>query len=324
MKLNGFTGTGTGKLGSSVFAVNSGKQIVRQYQPVVANPSTIAQVDNRAKLKLASQLAAAFSPIIAIPKDGLVSARNGFIKRNYGYMTAGGGVAQVSYENLQLTKGNVAIPGIVADRTGASSLNLSLRAAASSHVDKVCYIVIEKSSERQFMIKDSKVISDAGADGTFPATFEKFEGELVIYAYGIRTATADAKARFENYSVLNGQDIATLVANRNVDMSGISFTSTRGTTLLQGEDETTSVPDGSARVFVTASGPGTATGAGIFVIGSQVTVNATPDAGMVFQGWYRNGGSTRLSAQNSYTFELVADTDLVARFGEPDPGQIDG
>ena len=54
MKLNGIVGKGTGKLGASVFAISGGEQIVRQYNPVVSNPNTDAQVAQRAKLKLMS------------------------------------------------------------------------------------------------------------------------------------------------------------------------------------------------------------------------------------------------------------------------------
>ena len=91
---------------------------------------------------------------------------------------------------------------------------------------------------------------------------------------------------------------------------------TRGTTLFAGETESTNVPEGSARVFVTALGPGSVSGAGIFVIGSQVTVVATPDAGKYFRGWKKNGSEIIVSMDASYTFELTGTTDLVATFAD--------
>lgn len=45
-----------GKLGGAVFAVNAGEQIVRQYQPQVANPRTSAQLSQRAKMNLTGKL----------------------------------------------------------------------------------------------------------------------------------------------------------------------------------------------------------------------------------------------------------------------------
>ena len=51
-KMYGFSGKVTGKKGDAVFAVRNGEQIIRQYNPIVANPSTQKQVDARAALKL--------------------------------------------------------------------------------------------------------------------------------------------------------------------------------------------------------------------------------------------------------------------------------
>lgn len=47
-----------GKLGGAVFAVSAGEQIVRQYQPQVANPRTAAQLTQRAKMNLTGKLSA--------------------------------------------------------------------------------------------------------------------------------------------------------------------------------------------------------------------------------------------------------------------------
>lgn len=81
MKLQGIVGTGSGKMGASVFAVRNGVQIVRQYQGLVINPKTPAQIEQRAKLKLTSQVAAALGPII-MGFRGMnpgVSQRNAFV-----------------------------------------------------------------------------------------------------------------------------------------------------------------------------------------------------------------------------------------------------
>lgn len=83
MKLTGISGTGTGRVGAYVFAVRKGVQIVRQHQPVVLNPKTQAQVEQRAKMKLASQVSAALANQIKPWKQVApvnVSARNMFTK----------------------------------------------------------------------------------------------------------------------------------------------------------------------------------------------------------------------------------------------------
>ena len=81
MKLSGIAGTGSGKLGSQVYASVAGEQIVRNYQPKVSNPNTTKQVNQRSRFKLMSQLSAAMASVIVIPKEGMRSSRNLFSKK---------------------------------------------------------------------------------------------------------------------------------------------------------------------------------------------------------------------------------------------------
>lgn len=53
-----------GKLGGVVYQQYEGMQISREYQPVVKNPQTTKQVENRAKFKLSSQVTAQFAEVI--------------------------------------------------------------------------------------------------------------------------------------------------------------------------------------------------------------------------------------------------------------------
>lgn len=52
-----------GKLGGVVYQQYEGMQIAREYQPVVKNPQTSKQVENRADFKLASQAVAMFKEV---------------------------------------------------------------------------------------------------------------------------------------------------------------------------------------------------------------------------------------------------------------------
>ena len=72
------------------------------------------------------------------------------------------------------------------------------------------------------------------------------------------------------------------------------------------------------------TGGGTATGAGIFTIGSQVTVNATPDSDHKFVAWRLNGSDANLSTSAQYTFTLEGQTDLVAVFASNSGSINDG
>lgn len=320
MKLNGFVGTGSGKMGASVFSVNSGIQIVRQYQPVVANPSTVAQVDQRARLKLMSQLAAAMAPVIAIPKAGLKSARNQFISKNFDSCIATDGVAQITYENLQLTAGNIGLPAITAARAAQTGeISVSLSSAPSADIARVVYIMYRKT-QGQMEYVASAIVRERGENNNFPTTFPASSGDVILYAYGMKDSDAKATAKYENYQVASATDLATLISSRAIAFGDFTFTQTRGTTLASGSQGTAVTPEGQAVVYVTSAGPGSATGAGTFEIGSQVTVTATPNQGAEFVGWRRNGSNTILSTSLTYTFTLQELTDLVAVFQTPSSG----
>lgn len=113
-----------------VYAVRKGEQIVRQYNPNVANPNTRPQVEQRAKFKLLSQLTAAIS------NNGLFfdnipagrSMRNEFTRRNMGLVTVaeGSDVATVDASALELTSGAFPAPACNASaQTSTVDINLN-------------------------------------------------------------------------------------------------------------------------------------------------------------------------------------------------------
>lgn len=325
-RINSILGKINGKVGNMVFASTGGEVIAREYNPNVSNPSTTAQVDQRAKLKLMSQIAAALAPIIVIPKDGLKSSRNLFIKKNFSSVQAESGIAQVTYENLQITAGNAALPAIHVLRSQTGGVVVNLDERADGAVTRVVYAMYRKTSESTLQYVQSIIVEDAGTDGTFLGQMYYMEGDIVIFAYGMKDLSGKASAKYSDYNVQSGLDIAKLSMARSLSLSDYQFTQTRGTTLFAGETESISVPDGYARVYVTALGPGSVSGSGVFEIGTQVTVVATPDEGMYFKGWIDNNSGLIVSNDAEYTFELTGMTDLVAKFSdsdEPDEYYVD-
>lgn len=316
-RINSVFGKITGKIGNVVLSSTGGEVIAREYNPNVSNPNTTAQVDQRAKLKLMSQIAAALAPVIVIPKEGLKSSRNLFIKKNFNSVYASGGVAQITYENLQLTNGNAGIPAIHVVRNESTGVSVNLEGRADGAISRVVYILYKKTSESTLQYVQSVIAETAGENGTFPATLVYTTGDIVVFAYGMKDLSGKATAKYSDYSVRNGLDIALLSMERKLSLSDFQFTQTRGTTLFEGESESVVVPDGKARVYVTTIGPGTATGAGIFDLNKQVTVTATANEGKVFKGWRVNGGNSYVSTSASYTFTLQGQTDLIAVFDNP-------
>ena len=314
-------GKTSGKVGGLVYATSGGETIVREYNPNVANPSTTAQVDQRARMKLMSQISASLAPSLAIQRSGLVSARNKFTKINFANTYALKGVAQCSYENLQLTEGNLGLPQI---RVIGEILETSRTVAAafwdepSKNISRIVYCIFSKSQEGKLSYISSQIVSarQKTVVGYFQATFnEVTAGDIVVYAYGMIDTSERATAQYGNLNVVDGSDIAKLVATRAISFTDYQFTQTRGTTLGADNKPVTPTPDGSVRIFATALGDGgTVTGGGTYEIGKSVTLTATPASGYTFRAWLKNGTNQVVSTSNPYTFDAATQLDLIAAF----------
>lgn len=313
-------GLGSGKLGSTVNSIVYGTQVQREYRATISNPSTKDQVDQRARFKLASQVAAALSPVIAIPRKGFETPRNRFVKNNFNYFYAEGDTASVSYENLQLTAGNAGLPGISISRSAATGVSLALAESAKKAVTRVCYSVFKKTTEDKLQVVASVVVSEAGERGTFPANIPFVLGDLIVYAYGMRDADAKATAKYSNYKVATGEDLASLIMTRKIKEKDYTLTETRGTTIFTGQDEVNQPVDGMVRVYVMGSWGGSATAPGVengyvdVLYGSTLTCTASPAQGFRFIGWYNNGEQSPFSSTNPLTLTVTQARDIVARF----------
>jgi len=227
MKLAGIIGTGSGKLGSSVFATVSGQQIVRQYQPVVSNPATEAQTAQRAKMKLMSQIGAAMAPVIVMKKDGLVSARNKFIKRNIANASVLEGTASVNVPDLQITDGVGNVGEVTAIHASGSV------AVMVSNIDpnasRVVFILFRKNDDGTLSLFGSSVKAVTGSPSDYTqATFAAAPAKSVAYVYTISDVDGRATARFEQYSVNDAVQVASLVAGRSINIDEYRFSGTAG------------------------------------------------------------------------------------------------
>lgn len=323
MKLQGFL-KGVGKIENIVVSQMGGISIARAYQPNVKNPSTLRQVNQRARLKLASQLAAALAPVIAMARQGLVSGRNQFIAKNMPWISADSGVAQVSYENLQLTNGTIGLPAISLSRA-SGKVTVKLATSAESSVSQVVYICYHKNSENVLQLLGSKIQNVAGEDGLFQAEFDDPSGDVVVFAYGMKALSGAASAKYGSYMVENASDIASLVGTRKLSAADFQFTKTRGATIFASEEENTKPTNNQVMVYITAGNGGSVScnkfsgNRGAVDKGTEVTLTATATSGYTFDGWYTNGTNTRVSTSASYTFTANEQTDLIARFSSNTP-----
>lgn len=287
----GLAGVGTGKLGNNVFSVRKGEQIVRQYNPIVANPQTEAQVASRSRLKLMSQLAAVLAPSIAIPADGLKSRRNMFISQNYDLSSYADGVAQVNLALIQLTKSSVSLPTLNVIRAAGTGITCSLADDAHEALDRVAYIVVAKNADGSFSIFATGIASEPGNDGTFTKVLPYTALPIVVYAYGIRANDNDTLTRFDSIVADANLNIASVSTRSRDLLANVTMTATRGVVLGMNENQG-SDDEGTALVTLQTTSGGTVSGGGRFAIGSSVTITATANSGYSFVYWRLPDGRT--------------------------------
>ncbi len=299
---------GSGKLGATVFAVNSGVQIAREYQPKVANPNTEAQQDTRARFKLMSQLSAVMAPVIAIKKDGLKTARNQFQSINFDIVEYTNENASINLNLVQLTKSNRSFAGFSANRTGGSAIAVELLASMAATADRVVYIAYEKQIDGTLSLLGSKVCSTPGADGKFADTLPYTSGAVVCYAYAIKDTDESVTAKFGNLIAPSAEKVAKLLVSSSENMNAVNLTKTAGLTMNEGTntaDSNTSMAE-MVTIAIQATTLATVTGSGAYPKGSTVTLQASNiDSDWSFNGWTKDGQI--VSTQNPYTFTAMED-----------------
>ena len=332
MRKNSAGGKGWGKKGDSVFVINHGVQIEREYNSKVSNPSTPAQVGQRARFKLASQVSAALENVIVIPRKGILSPRNRFVKRNMQFFYGGVDGAQVTYENLQLTLGSNGIPAIFVERTQSGDLELELMEPVNMAVSHVAYCVFRKTDEELLQLVASQIVEVNEDNVDADVTIADPGGDLVIYAYGYRMKNAKAKAKYDNYRVSNATDMATLIANRRLELSDVVFSATRGTS-IKAEDSNNPTPGpDDVMLYLSTNFLGkikleqdseviSEDARGAFVVrkGAHIKLTEIPyqnNAGdsFSFEGWFNNGEQTPFSQATTYQFFITSMRDIIARW----------
>lgn len=230
MKLNGIFGTGSGKVGNAVFATSAGQQIVRPYQPKVTNPNTDAQVQQRAKFKLLSQLAAAMALVIVIPKSGLVSARNRFVKKNIPLATFADDKASIVLTAIQLTDSNTTFPRM---ELTANEQNNAIHVEVVDEVNgifaKVRYALFKKTEEAKLQLVAQVVVNvdDSGSDIAAHDFTGLTSGEYVVYGYGMNPKNASAYVGYNNYDTEAGETTADLESTLRISSYNYNFSVTK-------------------------------------------------------------------------------------------------
>lgn len=244
-KMYGYSGKVTGKKGDNVFSVRGGEQIIRQYNPIVANPSTKNQVKSRSRLKLMSQLSAVYAAIIAMPKVGNVTSRNKFVAKNYDLSSVNmQNVAVIDLPSVQLTDSQREFTKFIVTRSSGNSIDVSLQAAAV--YSRVVWAVVAKSANEKLRVFASEVVENdtPGMPNTFAAKLPYTAEAIVVYGYGITDSNAKAEGAFDDLNSPTAEQVAKLIASRSLSTSDYVLTATLGTYMEVGTNDAANAQGG--------------------------------------------------------------------------------
>lgn len=233
-KIYGLSGRITGRKGDAVFAVRSGEQIVRQYNPIVANPKTPAQVDSRLKLKFSSQLGMVFANVIAMKKNGAQSVRNVFQQVNFPNIVVTDGLngrkASIEMVKVKLTKSARFMPQVIAINDNGT-VTAGLAGNMSGNFDKVVYVVANIAANGEVRVLGSEVCATPGASGDFQQELSRSiaswnSGPMYVYAYGITAGSEKGRVALDNINGDSAHDIAQMFSTNTVSEGDLILSDT--------------------------------------------------------------------------------------------------
>lgn len=222
----------SGRVAGSVFAVRYGEVIERAYNPYVANPSTPAQIAQRAKMKLMSQLSAIVAPVLAIPRQGAVSSRNIFVKTNMPAASYQDDKATVNLAGIQLTHSVVGFPSLTATQSGAV-MNVTI-AGSVEGFNRVVVAEFMRLADGTLEYVASQSMDVTGTASPVVASFPTAPlvpsgtNNLVYLAYGVRLNSEAARTKFADLTVETAEMIANIIVSSSLLESDITLSKTTG------------------------------------------------------------------------------------------------
>lgn len=250
-KMQGITGKLSGRMGSAVFRVRRGTQVVAQYNPVVDNPNTRSQQEGRGKFKLTSQLGAVFAPVLGMQRSGAVTARNKFTQLNYGLIDIANDMAQIALADIKLTDSTTFCPAVSAEASLAKvsvSMNQNLydtnrggTLGVMSRPARVRYVVVVSPVSRATIQDPARVIGATEIDIT--EQNPTAEGDIIydganveagetitVLAFVINEETQGGITNYSNQSAAAGT--AAVAIDQSLRTGDVSVTDTVGVSVV--------------------------------------------------------------------------------------------
>ena len=223
--------------------------LAREYNPHPANPKTEKQVQQRAKIKLLSQIAAVFRSIIAIFPSSGKSSRAIFARLNYPKITALSTSAEIDYTSLFLTDSERPITQVAKDiaflATGVRML-VGLPEEPTEDIKRVFYYLFGKTDDGKFVFLDY-YLSEIRWTSRNPlffcwanAPFEIDEEgratrDYLIYAIGMGDNSEQATEYWSQLDVPNLEFLGQIIAEKLISSNDFYFTETSSLSWHRGE-----------------------------------------------------------------------------------------
>lgn len=222
--------------------------LAREYVPNPANPKTERQVQQRAKIKLLSQIAAVFRPIIAIFPSSGKSARAFFAKINFPKIAVSGTTAEIDYTSVSLTDSDRPITQVAKDIAFLPSgvrMLVGLPQEPTEDIKRVFYYLFGKQDNGKLVFLDY-YLSEIRWSSRNPlffcwanAPFEIDEQgratrDYVIYAIGMGDNSEEATDYWNNLDVPNLEFLGQIIAEKLISSNDFYFTETSSLSWYRG------------------------------------------------------------------------------------------
>lgn len=222
--------------------------LAREYNPHPANPRTEKQVQQRAKIKLLSQIAAVFRPIIAIFPSLGKSSRSIFAKINYPKINAVSTTAEIDYTSVSLTDSSRPITQVAKDIAFLPSgvrMLVGLPQEPTKDIKRVFYYLFGKQDNGKLVFLDY-YLSEIRWSSRNPlyfcwanAPFEIDEEgratrDYLIYAIGMGDYSEEATEYWSQLDVPNIEFLGQIIAEELITHSDFFFTETSSLSWFRG------------------------------------------------------------------------------------------
>lgn len=212
----------TGKFAGAAFQQSPGNGTILREVVKPTNPSTEAQVEQRAKFKLMSQVATAFKSVIAMKREGNITPRNMFVKINSPLLTFDSAAKQAKIDllALQLTKGTQQVS---ATATFKGKIVATLTSGLPNLIGAI-FVVVSKTADGSIEIK--AVATKKVEDPTDSITHEFQDGLAgpFVLAYGITKDAGDITIKYGNAEYKSPNEGILSVLSNLAELSALTKT----------------------------------------------------------------------------------------------------